>query len=183
MFLWSRAQGSAMKSNILAIDQGTTSSRAIVFDGDMKITGVGQKEFTQHFPASGWVEHDPEEIWASVVATCKAALKKASLAASDIAAIGITNQRETVVIWDKATGQADPQCDRLAGPAHCAAVRQAEEGRVWNRHSPARPGCCSTLIFPAPRSPGCSTTSRARANAPRRANCSPAPSTVFSSGG
>ena len=93
-----------MSANILAIDQGTTSSRAIVFDGEMKPIGVGQKEFTQHFPASGWVEHDPEDIWSSVVSTCKAALKKASLTARDIAAIGITNQRETVIIWDKATG-------------------------------------------------------------------------------
>lgn len=94
-----------MSGHILAIDQGTTSSRAIVFDGAMKIAGVSQKEFTQHYPASGWVEHDPEEIWSSVVATCKAALRNAKLKAGDIAAIGITNQRETVVIWDKATGR------------------------------------------------------------------------------
>ena len=91
--------------NILAIDQGTTSSRAIVFDNSMKIAGTGQQEFTQIYPASGWVEHDPEEIWSTVVATCKAALKKAKLTAGDIAALGITNQRETVVIWDKATGK------------------------------------------------------------------------------
>ncbi len=92
-------------SHILAIDQGTTSSRAIVFDGKMKVAGSGQKEFTQHYPASGWVEHDPEEIWSSVVATVKTALKSAKCDASDIAAIGITNQRETVVIWEKATGK------------------------------------------------------------------------------
>jgi glycerol kinase len=71
----------------------------------MKPVGVGQKEFTQHFPASGWVEHDPEEIWDSVVTTCRAALKKAGTTAADIAAIGITNQRETVVIWDRTTGK------------------------------------------------------------------------------
>lgn len=94
-----------MTQHILAIDQGTTSSRAIVFDGSMKVAGVGQKEFKQHYPASGWVEHDPEEIWESVVSTCKAAMKAASRNASDIAAIGITNQRETVVIWDRATGK------------------------------------------------------------------------------
>ena len=94
-----------MPDHILAIDQGTTSSRAIIFDGSMKPVGVGQKEFTQHYPASGWVEHDPEEIWDSVVATCKTALKKADLHARDVAAIGITNQRETVVVWDKATGK------------------------------------------------------------------------------
>ena len=94
-----------MSGYILAIDQGTTSSRAIVFDGAMKIAGVGQKEFTQHYPASGWVEHDPEEIWSSVLWAVKTALKKAGLNASDIAAIGITNQRETVVIWDRETGK------------------------------------------------------------------------------
>ncbi|TIT22293.1 MAG: glycerol kinase, partial [Mesorhizobium sp.] len=91
-----------MNSFILAIDQGTTSSRAILFDREMKMVGSGQKEFTQHYPASGWVEHDPEEIWSSVVATVKAALKSAGRHASDVAAIGITNQRETVVIWDRA---------------------------------------------------------------------------------
>ncbi|QPC92825.1 glycerol kinase GlpK [Mesorhizobium sp. INR15] len=94
-----------MSGFILAIDQGTTSSRAILFDDDMKVVGSGQKEFTQHYPASGWVEHDPEEIWASVVATVKVALKKAGRDASEVAALGITNQRETVVIWDKATGK------------------------------------------------------------------------------
>jgi len=90
---------------ILAIDQGTTSTRAILFDGQMKVVGSGQTEFTQHYPASGWVEHDPEEIWASVVATVKAALRKAGRTASEVAALGITNQRETVVIWDRATGK------------------------------------------------------------------------------
>ncbi|TIV00145.1 MAG: glycerol kinase [Mesorhizobium sp.] len=94
-----------MTGYILAIDQGTTSSRAILFDPEMKIVGSGQKEFTQHYPASGWVEHDPEEIWSSVVATVKAALKSAGRDASDVAAIGITNQRETVVIWDRATAK------------------------------------------------------------------------------
>lgn len=94
-----------MTGYILSIDQGTTSSRAIVFDGSMKLVGSGQKEFAQHYPASGWVEHDPEEIWDTVVSTCKAALAAAGRKAADIAAIGITNQRETVVIWDRATGR------------------------------------------------------------------------------
>ncbi|ESX98224.1 glycerol kinase GlpK [Mesorhizobium sp. LNJC405B00] len=94
-----------MTGYILAIDQGTTSTRAILFDSAMKVAGSKQQEFTQHYPASGWVEHDPEEIWASVVATVKGALKAAGREASDVAAIGITNQRETVVIWDKATGK------------------------------------------------------------------------------
>ena len=95
-----------MAGYVLAIDQGTTSSRAIVFDGNMKIAGVGQKEFTQIFPKSGWVEHDPEEIWGTVVLTIRQAIRKAGIKASDIAAIGITNQRETVVVWARETGQA-----------------------------------------------------------------------------
>jgi len=93
-------------SFVLAIDQGTTSSRAMVFRGDLSVAAVAQAEFPQHFPASGWVEHDPEDIWNSTVATCRDALKKANVAAKDIAAIGITNQRETVVVWDRATGNA-----------------------------------------------------------------------------
>jgi glycerol kinase len=93
-------------SFVLAIDQGTTSSRAIVFRSDISIAAVAQQEFPQHFPASGWVEHEPEDIWTSTVMTCRDALDKAGIKAKDIAAIGITNQRETTVVWDRATGQA-----------------------------------------------------------------------------
>lgn len=93
-----------MAKHVLAIDQGTTSSRAIIFDAHQGVVAVSQKEITQHYPQSGWVEHDADEIWKSVRATVRSALRKAGLAASDIAAIGITNQRETVVVWDKATG-------------------------------------------------------------------------------
>jgi glycerol kinase len=95
-----------MSGYVLAIDQGTTSSRAIVFDGKQRIAGLGKMEFTQHFPASGWVEHVPEEIWATCLWSMKTALKKAGVTAADIAAIGITNQRETTVVWDRATGKA-----------------------------------------------------------------------------
>jgi glycerol kinase len=93
-------------SFVLAIDQGTTSSRAMVFRADLSVAGLAQQEFPQHFPASGWVEHDPEDIWNSTVATCREALKKANLGAKDIAAVGITNQRETTVVWDRSTGKA-----------------------------------------------------------------------------
>jgi glycerol kinase len=93
-------------SFVLAIDQGTTSSRAIVFRADISIAATAQAEFPQHFPASGWVEHEPEDIWSSTISTCREALKKAGVTAKDIAAIGITNQRETTVVWDRATGQA-----------------------------------------------------------------------------
>lgn len=92
-------------THILAIDQGTTSSRAIIFDGAMNIKASAQEEFTQHYPDSGWVEHDPGDLWATTAGTCRAAIEKAGLKPEDIAAIGITNQRETVVVWDKTTGQ------------------------------------------------------------------------------
>ena len=92
-------------SFVMAIDQGTTSSRAILFDGDMQIVGIAQEEFPQHYPASGWVEHDPSDLWSTVAATCRAVIEKAGISASDIAAIGITNQRETTLVWEKATGK------------------------------------------------------------------------------
>ena len=90
---------------ILALDQGTTSSRAIVFDGKQQIAGMGKMEFTQHFPQAGFVEHDAKEIWASQMATAVEALSRASLRPKDVAALGITNQRETTVLWDRKTGE------------------------------------------------------------------------------
>jgi len=93
------------KRYILAIDQGTTSSRAILFDQQQQIVKIVQKEFTQYFPKSGWVEHDPTEIWESQWSVTQQAIKDAKIALTDIAAIGITNQRETTVVWDKETGQ------------------------------------------------------------------------------
>lgn len=89
---------------ILAIDQGTTSTRAVLFDGDMQAVGTAQQEFPQYFPKAGWVEHDLDEIWDSVVATCRQVLAETGVAAADLAGIGITNQRETTAVWDKATG-------------------------------------------------------------------------------
>ncbi len=94
-----------MSGYVLAIDQGTTSSRAIVFDGKQRIAGIGKMEFTQHFPNSGWVEHIPEEIWATCLWAVKTALRKAEITAKDVAAIGITNQRETTIVWDRKTGK------------------------------------------------------------------------------
>ncbi|MDX1492183.1 MAG: glycerol kinase GlpK [Pseudohongiellaceae bacterium] len=95
-----------MTQYILAFDQGTTSSRAIIFDKDSNRVGIGQQEFTQHFPHDGWVEHDPEDLWQSSLASYKEALASSGLQAKDISAIGITNQRETSIIWNRATGQA-----------------------------------------------------------------------------
>jgi glycerol kinase len=90
---------------ILALDQGTTSSRAIVFDHDGAVRAVAQKEFTQIFPKAGWVEHDPGEIWASQIGVAVEALGRAQIRASEVAAIGITNQRETTILWDRETGE------------------------------------------------------------------------------
>ena len=94
-----------MPDFILAIDQGTTSTRAIVFDTSLRPKASSQKEFRQYFPKSGWVEHDPEEIWKTVLATCKAAMRAAKTKPAGIRAIGITNQRETIVIWDRKSGK------------------------------------------------------------------------------
>lgn len=95
----------AKKGCVLALDQGTTSSRAIVFTPDLGIAGLAQREFAQHFPASGWVEHDPADIWRTTLETARQALAAAGLAAPNVAAIGITNQRETCIVWDRRTSR------------------------------------------------------------------------------
>ena len=94
-----------MGGHIVAIDQGTTSTRAMLFNGEQRIAGVAQQEFAQHFPRSGWVEHEPEDLWQTTVETVRQALANAGLAASDIAAVGITNQRETTLVWNRRTGE------------------------------------------------------------------------------
>ncbi len=94
-----------MTSHILAIDQGTTSSRSILFDAALRVVAAAQEEFPQHYPNPGWVEHDPADLWSTVAGTARAAIEKAGITATSIAAIGITNQRETTLIWDRATGQ------------------------------------------------------------------------------
>lgn len=115
-------------SHILAIDQGTTSSRAILFDAQMKIAATAQEEFQQHYPRSGWVEHDPADLWETVVRTCRNAVEKAGIEAADIAGIGITNQRETTIVWDRETGapihNAIVWQDRRTADS-CRALREA----------------------------------------------------------
>ena len=100
--------------HILALDQGTTSSRAIVYDDRIRALASAQKEFTQHFPKPGWVEHDASEIWESVLSTAREAIAKSEVSPNEIAAIGITNQRETIVVWDRKSGE----------PVHRAVVWQ-----------------------------------------------------------
>ena len=170
-------------SFVLAIDQGTTSSRAIVFRGDISIAATAQQEFPQHFPASGWVEHEPEDIWTSTIAVCREALEKAGLKAKDIAAIGITNQRETTVVWDRATGQAVHRAivwqDRRTADI-CARLKsrrpragdlgedRPDHRSLFLRHQ--------SRLDPRPR-PGRARTRR------RAANCCSAPSIAICCGG
>src|SRR5712672_3419693 len=92
-------------THLIAIDQGTTSTRAIVFDAGLAPVAVAQQELRQIYPAPGWVEHDPEEIWSAVVATVRDAMAKAGVGANGIAGIGITNQRETTIVWDRVNGK------------------------------------------------------------------------------
>src|SRR4051812_30512878 len=117
-----------MPIHLIAIDQGTTSTRAIVFDGKLSPVAVAQQELRQIYPAPGWVEHDPEEIWSAVVATVREAMAKAGLGAKDVAGIGITNQRETTIVWDRVNGKPIHNAivwqDRRTAEA-CAALRAA----------------------------------------------------------
>ena len=93
------------KKYILSLDQGTTSSRAILFDHDGNIVKTAQKEFKQYYPEAGWVEHDPMEIWGSQMGVAREVLETAGVKTDEIAAIGVTNQRETTVVWDRETGK------------------------------------------------------------------------------
>ena len=114
-------------SFILAIDQGTTSTRSIIFDEKLKIIGAAQEEFTQHFPQSGWVEHNPKDLLSTTIDTCKSALNQKSINPKKIVAIGITNQRETTLVWDKNTG--DPVYNAIVWQdrrtaSHCEELRE-----------------------------------------------------------
>ncbi len=115
-------------THLIAIDQGTTSTRAIVFDAGLAPVAIAQQELRQIYPAPGWVEHDPEEIWSAVVATVRDAMAKAGVGANDIAGIGITNQRETTIVWDRVNGKPIHNAivwqDRRTADA-CAALRAA----------------------------------------------------------
>jgi glycerol kinase len=152
---------------VLALDQGTTSSRSILFDHDGG-RAIAQREFTQHFPRSGWVEHDAEEIWATQAATIAEVLARARATPDDVAAIGITNQRETTVLWDRATGRPVApaivwQDRRTADAMRAGCKADGHEPRLHATHR----ACCSIPISRAPSSRGCSTTCRARARAER----------------
>ena len=134
---------------ILALDQGTTSSRAILFDEAGAIAAVAQHEFQQFYPQPGWVEHDPTEILTSQMACAVEALGKAGARPRDVAAIGITNQRETVVVWERATGKpihpAIVWQDRRTAAHCCSSSRRAAREKRLQR----RPAWCSIPYFSA----------------------------------
>jgi glycerol kinase len=121
-----------LKKYILALDQGTTSSRAILFDRHGQPVARAQQEFPQHFPTPGWVEHDPNDIWDSQLAVARQVLREHGVAAAAVAAIGITNQRETTVVWDRKTGEPIAPAivwqDRRTAD-HCERLRVAGKAR------------------------------------------------------
>src|SRR5215475_11953499 len=108
-----------MTRYILSLDQGTTSSRALIFDHDGNIASLAQQEFPQIYPAPGLVEHDPEDIWHSQLAVAQQAMRKINISARDIAALGITNQRETTLVWEKSTGK--PVCNAIVWQSRLSA--------------------------------------------------------------
>ena len=109
------------KKYIIALDQGTTSSRAVLLDHNANVVEIAQREFTQIYPRAGWVEHNPMEIWATQSSTLNEVVAKAGITSDEIAAIGITNQRETTIVWEKATGT--PIYYRMAMPPYCRHYR------------------------------------------------------------
>ncbi len=154
---------------ILALDQGTTSSRAILFDEAGAIVAVAQHEFQQFYPQAGWVEHDPTEILTSQLACAVEALGKAGARPRDVAAIGITNQRETVIVWERATGKpihpAIVWQDRRTA-AQCAALEESGLGERCLR----RPGWCWIRISRRPRCVDSGQRCRARGRGPSAAS-------------
>ncbi len=159
---------------IVALDQGTTSSRAVVLDHDANIVAVSQREFPQIYPKAGWVEHDPMEIWASQSSTLVEVLAKADINSDQIAGIGITNQRETTIVWER-DRQANLQRHRLAVPPHRRHLRSSS-ATGWKSTSVTTPARWLTRTSPAPKVKWIWTTSKAPASAPSAANCCSAPS-------
>ena len=164
---------------ILAIDQGTTSSRAILFGEDLQPRTTGQREFTQYFPRSGWVEHDPEEIWTSTIESCKEAVGGSI---DSIAGIGITNQRETVVVWDRTTGE--PLCNAIVWQDRrtsgiCRTLK--DDGLGSGHHRQDRSSARSLFLFHEAQLDSW-TTSLAHGGGPKQGTSSSEPWTVSWSG-
>ena len=160
------------KKHVLAIDQGTTSTRAIVFDRDARPVATAQTEFAQHYPQGGWVEHDPEDIWRDTLQVSRDAIAQSGVSAAGVAAIGITNQRETVVVWDRASGEPIHRaivwqdrrtaklCAELKAAGHEPAVRARSCSKVRR--------ACSSIANVQKTSSRPSTTSRRASGTPPR---------------
>ena len=163
-----------MNGYIIALDQGTTSSRSIIFDSKGNIVSLAQYPFTQIYPKPGWVEHDPMVILESQMLAMSEAFEKSGLSPTDIAGIGITNQRETTILWDKATGEPVYnaivwQCRRTAGICD-----KLKETPGMAETIAEKTGLVIDAYFSARSSNGCSTTFPARGSAPSAASCSSA---------
>ncbi len=169
------------QSYILALDQGTTSSRAILFDHDGRIVHLAQKEFTQRFPKPGWVEHDANEIWMSVQSVIAQVFSETGIDPSQIAAIGITNQRETTVVWEKDTGGPSTMPSSGSRGRRRICARSGSRKGV-NPGSRKRRDCLSMLIFRHRSWPGCWIISTGHAPERNAENCSSGRSILGSSG-
>jgi glycerol kinase len=166
-----------MPQYVAAIDQGTTSTRCMIFDHDGAVVSVGQKEHEQIFPRAGWVEHDATEIWANTREVVGQALARSNVGPSDIVAVGITNQRETTVVWDRTTGRPVYNAIVWQDTRTTAIVEQLGAlGGGADRYR-TRSACRWPPTSPAPRSAGSWTTSTAHGRRPRAVTCSWAPST------
>lgn len=129
-------ENTTQKKYIVALDQGTTSSRAVVLDHNANIVSVSQREFTQIYPKAGWVEHDPMEIWATQSSTLIEVLAKAGINSDEIAGIGITNQRETTIVWDKVTGKPVYNAIVWQCRPYCGYLRKTEKRRAGRVYPP-----------------------------------------------
>ena len=166
---------------IMALDQGTTSSRCIIFDHSGAMLASAQREFAQHYPKPGWVEHDAAEIWETTLEVARGAMAKSGLEAADIAAIGITNQRETTVVWDRETGE--PVCPAIVWQCRrTAPMADALAASGWAEKIRQKTGLVPDAYFSGTNCAGYWTRCPARGRARRRGGCSSAPSTAGSSG-
>ena len=168
-------------SYIMALDAGTTSNRCILFNKAGEICSVAQKEFAQYYPRPGWVEHDANEIWATQLGVALSAMNKVGARAEDIAAIGITNQRETTIVWDKETGE--PICHAIVWQCRRTSEYCDElKARGLTENSGRRPASSSTPISRPLSSSGYWIISPAPAKGPSGENCSSVPWRPGSSG-
>lgn len=168
-------------SYIMALDAGTTSNRCILFNKAGEICSVAQKEFAQYYPRPGWVEHDANEIWATQLGVALSAMNKVGARAEDIAAIGITNQRETTIVWDKETGE--PICHAIVWQCRRTSEYCDElKARGLTEKFRQKTGLIIDAYFRPPSSSGYWSISPAPAKGPSGENCSSAPWRPGSSG-